>query len=129
MTKEKPLKKKMGRPPIQINWDEVKKLCKLQCTAEEIAGWMNISVDTLENKLRTEQQTTFSVFFKMHSAGGKVSLRRAQYSTAIKGNAALLIWLGKQYLGQSDKLETMELTPPEPKQIIFTVQDARVKQA
>jgi hypothetical protein len=33
------------------------------------------------------------------------SLKRKQFQVAMRGNPALLIWLGKQYLGQSDKLE------------------------
>lgn len=37
--------------------------------------------------------------------GGKRSLRRTQFKAALEGNPQLLIWLGKQYLGQSDKSE------------------------
>lgn len=40
--------------------------------------------------------------FKKYSAGGKRSLRRWQMQTAEKGNVAMLIFLGKQYLGQKD---------------------------
>jgi hypothetical protein len=32
----------------------------------------------------------------------KIRLRRAQLRLAIDGNVTMLIWLGKQYLGQSD---------------------------
>ena len=35
----------------------------------------------------------------------KTSLRRWQYEAAKRGNASLLIWLGKQYLGQKDRHE------------------------
>lgn len=44
-------------------------------------------------------------------------MRRAQFQAAINGNASLLIWLGKQYLGQSEsagteeKKEIEDLTP------------------
>ena len=41
---------------------------------------------------------------------GFVSLRRKQYELAMAGNATMLIFLGKQYLGQSDKREVT--TPP-----------------
>jgi len=34
--------------------------------------------------------------------GMKLSLRRMQYQTADKGNVAMQIWLGKQYLGQRE---------------------------
>ena len=31
------------------------------------------------------------------------SLRRAQIRSALSGNSTMLVWLGKQYLGQSDR--------------------------
>ena len=34
---------------------------------------------------------------------GKIRLRQYQWASAKKGNVAMLIWLGKQILGQSDK--------------------------
>jgi hypothetical protein len=33
------------------------------------------------------------------------SLRRKQFEAAMNGNTTILIWLGKQYLGQRDKRE------------------------
>jgi len=33
------------------------------------------------------------------------SLRRAQIKSALSGNSTMLVWLGKQYLGQSDRLD------------------------
>jgi hypothetical protein len=48
---------------------------------------------------------------------GFVSLRRKQYELAMAGNATMLIFLGKQYLGQADK---REVAAPEP--ITFTVE-------
>ena len=36
---------------------------------------------------------------------GRASLRRRQFKAANDGNPTMLIWLGKQYLGQADKQE------------------------
>ena len=36
---------------------------------------------------------------------GKASLRRKQYEVAMGGNCTMLVWLGKQYLGQTDKID------------------------
>lgn len=47
---------------------------------------------------------TFSAYFQQKSAPGKISLRRKQFRMA-ESNAAMAIWLGKQYLGQKDKSE------------------------
>jgi hypothetical protein len=43
----------------------------------------------------------FSQIYKVKRQGGKVSLRRQQFEIA-KTNATMSIWLGKQYLGQTD---------------------------
>ena len=42
----------------------------------------------------------------------RIMLRRWQWKAAEGGNVAMLIWLGKQYLGQSDKLETKNQVGP-----------------
>ena len=38
-------------------------------------------------------------------ANGKMSLRRVQWARAQAGSDTMLIWLGKQILGQRDKFE------------------------
>lgn len=88
-----------GRPKIEINWEDVRKLSLLQCTQNEIASFLGVSVDTL---LRRKE------FCELHKKGmeeGRMSLRRLQWKKAQEGNTTMLIWLGKQYLGQSDKQE------------------------
>ncbi len=47
----------------------------------------------------------FSDYFKKHNGEGRIALRRLQWQTAQSGNPTMQIWLGKQYLGQSDKQE------------------------
>ena len=96
----------MGRPRIEIDWKELDKLCGLQCSLEEIAGWFNCSVDTIEARIKETHGMTFPEYFAQKRSGGKISLRRKQYETAMSGNVSMLIWLGKQYLGQVDKQET-----------------------
>lgn len=96
----------MGRPKIEISWVELDKLCSLQCSQEEIAGWFNCSIDTIEARVKETHGMTFPEYFAQKRSGGKISLRRKQYEAAMSGNTALLIWLGKQYLGQSEKIES-----------------------
>jgi len=96
---------KRGPKPIQINWDEFDKLCGIQCTIEEIASWYNCSVDTIENVVKRDKKQKFSEYFSKKRGVGKISLRRKQYQVAMDGNPTMLLWLGKQYLGQTDKQE------------------------
>lgn len=95
---------KMGRPRIQIDEEQFKKLCALQCTLEDIAGFFNCSEDTIENWCKRTFEETFSETFKKYSGAGKVSLRRMQFKLAEK-SAAMAIFLGKNWLGQTDKIE------------------------
>ena len=98
-------KRPVGRPPIEIDWDEFEKLCQIHCTLSEVAGWFKCSEDTIENKVKEKFGRNFSDVLKEFSATGKASLRRQQYAQALQGNTTMLIWLGKQHLGQVDSLE------------------------
>lgn len=94
----------MARPRIEIDKDQFEKLCKIQCTLEEIAGWFQCSPDTIERWCLREYEQGFAEVFKVYSASGKISLRRTQFRLAEK-SYAMAIWLGKQYLGQRDHVE------------------------
>jgi DNA-binding PadR family transcriptional regulator len=74
--------------------DEVYRLSKLWCSYEEIAEWFEIPVETLKYNFRdliTKGRTET-----------KQALRRAQIKSALEGSTTMLIWLGKNILGQSD---------------------------
>lgn len=96
---------KGGRPRIDIDWDVVSKLCGIQCTLAEIANFCEVSEDTIERACKRDHNMGFAEYFSQKRSSGTVSLRRKQYETAMNGNVTMQIWLGKQWLGQSDKLE------------------------
>lgn len=95
----------MARPRIEINWVEFDKLCGIQCTLREIASWFECSEDTIERAVEREKEMRFADYFEQKKGKGKISLRRKQYEVAMSGDRSMLIWLGKQYLNQSDKLQ------------------------
>lgn len=107
MEKEAEVQKNpVGRPKIEMtdkDFDRVCNLAEIQCTAQEIAHVMEMSIDTLERRLIERGYANFADFHKKHSDGGKVSVRRMQWQSAQKGNVAMQIWLGKQILGQADR--------------------------
>lgn len=94
-----------GRPYFLINEQGklvIEKLASCMCTDEEIASVVGVSVDVLTNERNKE---TFTECKKRGFENGKASLRRKQYEVAMSGNCTMLVWLGKQYLGQNDKME------------------------
>lgn len=103
----------MARPPIPVDEDQVLKLATLHCTNKEIAAFFEISVDTLTRR--------FADILNKGRETGRMALRRMQWKYADKGNVVMLIWLGKQYLEQSDKLESKTEVKNDSKQI-FKVQ-------
>lgn len=91
----------MGRPQKEIDQKQFEDLCGMQCTLQEIAGWFKCSEDTIERWCKRTYEENFAEAYKKHSVKGKMSLRRAQFRLAEK-SAAMAIFLGKQYLGQTD---------------------------
>ncbi len=85
----------MGRPKLEISETQVLNLAKLMCTHKEIASFFNCSTDTIADRFS-------DTIIKGHEVG-KISLRRKQWKLAGK-NAAMAIWLGKQYLDQREKV-------------------------
>lgn len=93
-----------GRPRIEIDEEQFKGLCSIQCTLEEISNWFKCSEDTIERWCKRELKSSFADAYKKYSVGGKISLRRSQFRIA-ETNPTMAIWLGKQYLGQTDRQE------------------------
>lgn len=99
---------KVGRPKKELDRDQFEKLCALQCTKSEIAGFFLCSEDTVDRWVRETYEDeksgkpmNYQEAFKIYSAGGKMSLRRTQFRLAER-SAAMAIFLGKNYLGQRD---------------------------
>ena len=97
----KPSGNPTGRPETPLDWEQFEKLCSLHCTQSEIASFLKVHVDTLRDRAEKHYGEPFSITYKKFLEQGKCSLRRDQRVLA-KNNAAMAIWLGKQYLGQKD---------------------------
>jgi hypothetical protein len=100
-----------GRPRLEFDVEEFEKLCELQCTAEEIASFFRFSVDTLDRRIKEHYDGQgFAEVFAQKRGLGRISLRRKQWKLA-ETNAAVAIFLGKNYLGQKDSHEVTSTAP------------------
>lgn len=102
--------KKKPAPKCKIDKEQFEKLCALQCTQIEFLGWFDVEDDTLEAWCRREYGKRFSEVFQQKRSHGRISLRRSQFQLA-ENNATMAIWLGKQYLGQTDKIQILQPNP------------------
>ncbi len=110
-----------GRPRVEIDMEMLASMVGIQCTAEECARILGLSSDTIDRRLKQITGKGFAEFYKKHSDEGKMSLRRAQFKAATEDrNPTMLIWLGKQMLGQKD-ISRQENTGPDGKRMAMTV--------
>lgn len=93
---------KRGPKGVPINIDEFEKLCEIQATLKEIAGWFRCCEDTIENWCKRVYGRKFSDVWEEKRGVGLISLRRKQWQMADK-SPAMAIFLGKNLLGQTDK--------------------------
>ena len=91
----------------EINFEQLKAMCRIQCTAVECAAVFGIDDNTLDRRIKEAGYAGFGEFYKKYSHEGKTSLRRAQWKAATEQlNPTMLVWMGKQMLGQKDKSQT-----------------------
>ena len=98
---EKKEKKPTGRPKREIDKKSFESLCQFLATKDEIATFFDCSDRTIDRFCNREYGEPFVAIYKKKSINGVMSLRRSQFKLAEK-NATMSIWMGKQYLGQSD---------------------------
>lgn len=104
VNKKESEKKVSGRPKKEISQKQFEEMCKVQCTENEICAILGIGIDKLLSWCLETYNDTFSNVYKKFSENGKMSLRRAQMRLA-QTNASMAIWLGKNMLGQTDKVD------------------------
>ena len=87
---------KVGRPKLELNEEQVYKLASLNVTVKDIADVLGCSKRALENN--------YLDVINEGRANLKHSILRKQYEVGITDkNVTMLIWMGKQHLGQADK--------------------------
>ena len=95
----------MARPKkYHIDTEQLQKLAKLGCTNKEMGDFFGCSADLLDK--------SYSDILLKGRAEQKMRLRQLQWKSAENGNVTMQIFLGKNILGQQDKLEENQLDEP-----------------
>lgn len=100
-----------GRPRKEFDKKEFMNLVGMGCTQEEICWWFRddtgkpANVDTLSRWCKRTFGENYQEYYKKNGGMAlKISLRKSQLKLAEK-SAAMAIFLGKNYLNQTDKFE------------------------
>ncbi len=104
MSTNLPIRETHGRPPLALDERMIYELAGIGCPTTEIARLLECSPDTLDRR--------FADVMAKGRAERKSSLRRKQTQVALSGNIAMLIWLGKQELGQTERTEITTVNDP-----------------
>lgn len=107
-----------GRPRDEFDWHLVESLAMLETTEAFIAERLilkdgdEVNAKSIQAKIKIIQRRiterymcSFVQFRQQRLESRRLQLRQWQWKAAEKGNTAMLIWLGKQYLNQSDNPE------------------------
>ena len=115
---------KGGRPPFEFTpkvLKQIEDLASYMCTKEEVANIIGCHRTTL---YRNEQ--ALEAYDKGVNVA-KQKIRKTQFDIATKLNSSIMaMWLGKVYLGQTDKIQNTDENTPlpiydiveEPKEVI-----------
>ncbi|MDH4127146.1 MAG: hypothetical protein OEV44_00220 [Spirochaetota bacterium] len=117
----------MPRPKANIDWKIVDQLLEASCEGTEIAAYIGIDNDTLYKRCKTDNKMCFSEYLQQKKAKGDSMLKTKQFKIAMEGDKAMLIWLGKQRLGQKDRHDHTS-NDKELKVLTITEREARIKE-
>ncbi len=89
-----------------IDWDRIDQYFMCGGSITQVAAGIGCSVDTLERRCRSEKNAEIAHYQQEKKERGNLAIHSAQFEKAIKEkNPTMLIWLGKQRLGQKEILD------------------------
>ena len=99
--------RKKGRIKVSdVDPEIIWKLARIGCTLREMAFITGLNAETIRKH--------FGDLIDKGGAYGKSSLRRKQFERAMEGSDRMLIWLGKNMLGQKDVVGDTDEDLPLP---------------
>lgn len=94
-----------GRPEKPIDWAKVDSLLISGCSGAEIASHFSLSPDTLYDRVAAKYGKPFSSYSHELRQKGDSLLKAKQFEKAMTGDNTMLIWLGKNRMGQKEHHE------------------------
>jgi hypothetical protein len=93
--------RRRGPQPRWVDPDQLEKLAAFGCTIQEVATLFGFKSRTsIKTRIRREP---WKSAWQRGQGRARIALRQAQWRAAEAGDSTMLIWLGKQYLGQTDQ--------------------------
>jgi len=97
----------MGRNAVKLDYGIVDTALYYGATIEQIRFLLEskgtkVTTKTIQRAIERDKKVPFSKYREYVQGGIKLKLAQKQVEVAMAGNVSMLIWLGKNLLGQSD---------------------------
>lgn len=74
-----------------------------QCSDEEAAAYFGMTQDEYTSRIESDED--LGRVHELARIGGRAAIRVAQHEKALQGDTGMLTWVGKQALGQTEKVD------------------------
>lgn len=102
-TVERKPERKGGRGRKKISISRVQKMFQAGCTSSEVCSAQAVCLKTMQDFVYEQTGMKLGEFKQFCAEQGNATLREVQYDKAVAGDNTMLIFLGKDRLGQSDR--------------------------
>lgn len=100
-----------GRPLIKFDWSLLDKVLARGGRMPDCVYLTGVSASTIERRIREEHDCTFNEYRDQMMTDIRMRILDTQIDVALKDrDSAMLIHLGKQYLGQSEKSQNLNVS-------------------
>lgn len=101
----------MARPHKVVDLDAIEKLAAINCSVAEIGAVVGLDRRTLQRR--------YAALIEKGRETGKSSLKRKMWKIAMDNeNVTMCIWLSKQMLGYTDKVEQKQHVNVNTKEVV-----------
>lgn len=103
-----PSQPRAGRPSKSLDWSKIDFYLEAGSTGTQVAANLGIHPNTLYERCAQEKKMTFTDYSQLKKSSGHSKILGKQYAKALQGDNSMLIWVGKQQLGQRDEIKTVQ---------------------
>lgn len=118
----------MSRPEKPIDWKLVDQLLMADCKGTEIAPHFDMHVNTFYDKVAEHYKMSFTEYSCLKRRQGDALLRAKQYEKALAKDNTMMIWLGKNRLGQKEN-NIIDQAPQNLVELSKKLEDGNLSQA
>lgn len=113
-------KRPKTRGEIPLDWTRLNQYLELGARLIDCSEFLSVSEDKIQDQIKRHHAMTFMEYRDKKMAKMRLRVLQKQFDVAMQGNVAMLIWLGKQILGQTEKIEQQN-TETTPQRLIIKI--------